>query len=149
MGKPFWIYKYRTMKALSADGSAETGGPQFASVNDNRVTAVGRFLRRTRIDEVPQFINIFKNEMSIAGPRPERPEFVKELTAVLPYYSLRHLVKPGLTGWAQLHKSYYGTIEENLEKLEYDIYYIKNRGPVMDASIILKTINTVMRLIGR
>ena len=148
-GQIFKVYKYRTMKSLSADGSAETGGPQFAADKDARITAIGKILRLPRLDEIPQFINILKGEMSVIGPRPERPEFVSQLTKKMPYYSLRHLIKPGLTGWAQIHNSYYGTIEENLRKLEYDLFYIKNRGLTLDLSIILRTINTVLRLAGR
>lgn len=148
-GVIFKVYKYRTMKSLAADGSAETGGPQFAADKDARITAVGKILRLTRLDEIPQFINILKGQMSVIGPRPERPEFVRELTEKMPYYSLRHLIKPGLTGWAQIHNSYYGTIAENLRKLEYDLFYIKNRGLTLDLSIILRTINTVLRLGGR
>ena len=145
----FKVFKFRTMKALTADGSAETQGPQFASDKDSRVTGVGHFLRRTRIDEIPQFINILKGQMSIIGPRPERPEFVEQLTEKMPYYALRHLIKPGLTGWAQIHNAYYGTIEENLRKLEYDLFYIKNRNFALDASIILRTIATVLKMMGR
>lgn len=148
-GVIFKVYKYRTMKALTKNGSAEIGGPQFASTNDSRITSVGKILRLTRVDEIPQFINILKGEMSVIGPRPERPEFVSQLTEKMPYYSLRHLIKPGLTGWAQIHNAYYGTIEENLKKLEYDLFYIKNRGPALDISIILRTINTILRLAGR
>lgn len=148
-GLIFKVYKYRTMKALAADGSAETGGPQFAADKDARITSVGKILRRTRLDEIPQFINILKGAMSIIGPRPERPEFVQQLTAKMPYYSLRHLIKPGLTGWAQVHNAYYGTIEENLQKLEYDLFYIKNRSFILDVSIILRTVNTILRLAGR
>lgn len=148
-GKPFTIYKYRTMLALAANGSAEVAGPQFASVKDARITPVGTFLRRTRLDELPQCINILRAEMSFIGPRPERPEFVAELTQKMPFYALRHLIKPGLTGWAQLQASYYGTIEENLLKLEYDLYYVKNRGPLLDLSILLKTITVVLRFMGR
>lgn len=148
-GLIFKVYKYRTMKALAQDGSAETDGPKFASDKDSRITSVGKILRLTRLDEVPQFINILKGEMSIIGPRPERPEFVTQLTEKMPYYSLRHLIKPGLTGWAQIHNAYYGTIEENLRKLEYDLFYIKNRGLTLDISIILRTINTILRLAGR
>ena len=148
-GLIFKVYKYRTMKALAADGSAEIGGPQFAADKDIRITTVGKFLRRTRLDEIPQFINILKGEMSVIGPRPERPEFVEQLTEKMPYYALRHLIKPGLTGWAQVHNAYYGTIEENLQKLEYDLFYIKNRNLTLDISIILRTINTVLRLAGR
>ncbi|HSR88875.1 MAG TPA: sugar transferase [Candidatus Udaeobacter sp.] len=148
-GQIFKVYKYRTMQSLAADGSAETSGPQFAATQDSRITSVGKILRLTRLDEVPQFINILKGEMSVIGPRPERPEFVQQLTEKMPYYSLRHLIKPGLTGWAQINKAYYGTIEENLQKLEYDLYYIKNRGLTLDISIILRTINTILRLAGR
>ncbi len=149
LDRPFRIYKYRTMRTLNADGSAETNGPQFAATKDARVTAVGRFLRRTRLDEIPQFINILRGEMSLVGPRPERPEFVKQLTVAMPFYALRHLIKPGLTGWAQIHKSYYGNIEENLFKLQYDLYYLKNRGPLLDLIILLKTINTLVKMAGR
>lgn len=149
LGLPFTIYKLRTMKALNDEGSAETDGPEFAKVNDSRVTSVGKFLRRTRLDELPQFINILRGEMAIIGPRPERPEFVEELTKNMPFYSLRHLVKPGISGWAQLQHSYYGTIEENLLKLQYDLYYIKNRGLVLDAVIMLRTINVLARFMGR
>lgn len=149
LGKIFTVYKYRTMKALSADGSAETSGPQFASDDDRRVTSMGKILRRTRLDEIPQFINILRREMSIIGPRPERPEFVAQITAQMPYYSLRHLIKPGLTGWAQIKHGYSSTIDENLRKLEYDLFYIKNRGPLLDLGIILRTINIVARLTGR
>lgn len=149
MGQTFKIYKYRSMKAIKDDGSAEADGPQFAALNDSRITVVGKFLRSTRLDEVPQFINILKNEMGLIGPRPERPEFVAQLTAAMPFYSLRHVIKPGLTGWAQIHKSYYGNLEENLKKLEYDLYYIKNRGPLSDLAIVLRTINILVRMIGR
>ena len=148
-GLIFKVYKYRTMMSLAADGSAETGGPQFAADKDVRITTVGKFLRLTRLDEIPQFINILKGEMSVIGPRPERPEFVIQLTEKMPYYALRHLIKPGLTGWAQIHNAYYGTIEENLQKLEYDLFYIKNRNFTLDVSIILRTVNTILRLAGR
>ncbi len=148
-GGIFKVYKFRTMQTLSDDGSAETNGPQFAVQNDQRITSVGKLLRLTRLDETPQFINILKGQMSIIGPRPERPEFVAQLTEKMPYYSLRHLIKPGLTGWAQVNNSYYGTIEENLQKLEYDLYYIKNRNLTLDISILLRTINTILRMAGR
>ncbi len=148
-GTIFKVYKYRTMKALSSDGSAETNGPQFASNKDPRITAVGKFLRLTRLDEIPQFFNILKGQMSFIGPRPERPEFVTQITKEMPFYTLRHLIKPGLTGWAQVNNSYYGTIEENLRKLEYDLYYIKNRDFTLDISILMRTINTILRLAGR
>jgi exopolysaccharide biosynthesis polyprenyl glycosylphosphotransferase len=148
-GAIFKVYKFRTMKSLSTDGSAETNGPQYAATADMRITSVGKFLRLTRLDETPQFINILKGEMSFIGPRPERPEFVAQLTEKMPFYSLRHLIKPGLTGWAQVQKSYYGTIEENLQKLEYDLFYIKNRNFTLDVSILLRTISTILRMAGR
>jgi len=148
-GKIFFIYKFRTMRALNTDGSAETNGPQYASAKDDRITSVGKFLRATRLDEIPQFINIFKNEMSFIGPRPERPEFVKQLTNLMPFYPLRHLVKPGATGWAQLQRGYYGTLDENLSKLEYDLYYVKNRGLLLDLIIVLKTVSVIIGMIGR
>lgn len=149
LGKPFKMYKYRTMKVLNSDGSAETNGPQFAQKKDYRITFLGKILRSTRLDETPQFINILKNEMSFIGPRPERPEFVAELISTMPYYRLRHLTKPGLTGWAQLQNSYYGNIEENLKKLEYDLYYIKHRSPMLDLMIMLKTVAVVLKMMGR
>ena len=149
MGKKFKIYKYRTMQALTADGGAEVAGPKFAATNDARITKIGKFLRKTRLDEIPQFVNILKNEMAIIGPRPERPEFVAQLSAQMPFYNLRHLIKPGLTGWAQIKESYYGTLEENLRKLEYDLYYVKNRGVSLDIAILLRTISTVLKMGGR
>jgi exopolysaccharide biosynthesis polyprenyl glycosylphosphotransferase len=148
-GKIFRICKYRSMRVLNADGSAETNGPQYAGQKDDRITTVGKFLRLTRLDELPQLINIFKGEMTLIGPRPERPEFVDKLTEAMPFYAIRHLVKPGLTGWAQLQHNYYGTVDENLRKLEYDLYYIKNRGPLLDIAIILRTINIILGLKGR
>jgi lipopolysaccharide/colanic/teichoic acid biosynthesis glycosyltransferase len=137
------------MKALTADGSAEVNGPQFTTLNDNRITRVGRILRKFRLDELPQVINVFKGEMALIGPRPERPEFTKQLTEKIPFYPLRHLVKPGFTGWAQVQQSYYGTIDENLLKLEYDLYYVKNRGPLLDLAIILRTVGIVVGMKGR
>ncbi len=148
-GKTFTIHKYRSMKALGQDGSAELEGPKYAQAGDPRVTIIGRALRRARLDELPQFWNILRGEMAFVGPRPERPEFVAKLAEVMPFYNLRHLVKPGITGWAQLHESYYGTIEENLRKLQYDLFYIKNRGLLLDFNILLKTIPIITRLMGR
>ena len=148
-GKNFKIYKYRTMKVLSPDGSAEISGPQFAKDKDERITLIGNILRKTRMDEIPQFINILKGEMSLIGPRPERPEIIKELTEDMPFYKLRHLVKPGLSGWAQIQQGYTDNKDENLRKLEYDLYYIKNRGPLLDLSIGLKTLHTIARFGGK
>lgn len=144
MGKPFLIYKFRTMVS-----NAETNGAVFAQKNDPRITKFGKFLRKTRIDELPQIWNVLRGEMSFIGPRPERPEFVAELEAAMPFYNLRHLIKPGLTGWAQINFPYAGTIEENLKKLQYDLYYIKNRSLLLDIAILLRTINIVLRWMGR
>ncbi len=149
LGRHFTMYKYRTMRALTADGSAEVNGPQFAGSDDNRITFIGRIMRRMRIDELPQCINILNGDMALIGPRPERPEFVEQLTEVMPFYSLRHLIKPGLMGWAQLHENYFGTIPENLRKLEYDLYYIKNRGALLDLVILLRTVAIVAGMKGR
>lgn len=138
-GKPFKIYKFRTMVA-----NAEAGQAQFATSNDSRVTAFGKFLRKTRLDEIPQFINILKGEMGFIGPRPERPEFVKELSEIMPFYETRHVIKPGLTGWAQVNYSYGQSFEDSLIKLQYDLYYIKHRSIFLDVNIIVKTFSTVL-----
>jgi exopolysaccharide biosynthesis polyprenyl glycosylphosphotransferase len=148
-GKVFTLIKYRSMKALNKDGSAEIAGAQFTEKNDPRITSIGKILRKIRLDEVPQCINIFKGQMGIIGPRPERPEFVEPLTKAIPFYTLRHLVKPGLTGWASISESYYGTIDENLRKLQYDLYYVKNRGPLLDMVILLKTLSIMIGMRGR
>lgn len=148
-GKRFVMYKYRTMQALNKEGGAELAGPQWAQHNDARITSFGKFLRRTRLDEWPQFVNILRGHMSLIGPRPERPEFVQQLANEMPFYTLRHLLKPGLTGWAQLQHSYYGDVSENLKKLEYDLYYVKNRGAWLDLAIVLRTLNVLVTLNGR
>lgn len=142
--REFLVYKFRTMRE-----GAETGTPQFASQNDSRITRVGRFLRKTRLDELPQILNILLGEMSFVGPRPERPEFVRELEARFPFYAVRHLVTPGLTGWAQIYFNYAASLEENLRKLQYDFFYVKNRSLLLDIMIMLKTLNIVMRFRGR
>lgn len=139
-GKVFLAIKFRSMKI-----DAEKSGPQWATENDSRTTRVGKFLRKTRLDEIPQFINILKGEMSLIGPRPERPEFIQMLEKEIPFYNQRLLVKPGLTGWAQINYPYGNSIEDTLEKLEYDLYYIKNRSFALDISIVLKTINTILK----
>ncbi len=144
-GKNFLAIKFRTMI-----NNAEVNGPQWAAKNDSRITKVGKFFRKTRIDEIPQLINILKNEMSLIGPRPERPEFVQELEKEIPFYKERLLVKPGLTGWAQVAgPAYGGSKEETLEKLQYDLYYIKNRSLALDLSIMLKTIKTILTRKGQ
>ncbi|MEK7478318.1 MAG: sugar transferase [Patescibacteria group bacterium] len=135
-GSEFTIYKFRTMKI-----DAEKNGPQWANYfNDNRATKIGKFLRTTHLDELPQLFNILKGELSFIGPRPERPEFVENLKKEIPYYELRHLTKPGITGWAQINFRYGATVQEAYEKTQFDIYYIKNNSPFLDLSILLKTI---------
>ncbi|MBZ9569449.1 sugar transferase, partial [Patescibacteria group bacterium] len=139
-GKIFTIYKFRTMKA-----GAEKEGPRWASSDDPRITRVGKVLRAIYIDEFPQFYNILKGDISFVGPRPERPEFVKQLKKKIPYYGVRHLVKPGFTGWAQINYHYGASVEEAREKLQYDLYYIKNRSFFLDLGIILKTIKIIFK----
>ena len=137
--KCFDILKFRTMSK-----DAEINGPQWAIKNDNRITSFGKFLRRTRLDEIPQFLNVLKGDMSIIGPRPERPVFVKELSKTLPFYKTRHIIKPGLTGWAQVKANYGSSYTDSLEKLQYDLYYIKHRGLFLDLNILLKTFSTIL-----
>lgn len=138
-GKKFRIIKFRTMVA-----NAEENGAEWAQKNDSRVTTFGRILRKARIDEFPQFINVLKGEMSLIGPRPERPEFVRVLEKDLPFYAIRHVVKPGLTGWAQVMYPYAHSVDDQHKKLMYDLYYIKERNLVMDLKIVVKTISTVL-----
>ncbi len=138
-GTIFLIYKFRTMVQ-----NAENGKPVFSSPNDFRVTRFGKCMRKTRIDEIPQFINILKGDMGIIGPRPERPFFVKEIAKIMPFYETRHVIKPGLSGWAQVNYSYGDSIEDSLIKLQYDLYYIKHRSIFLDINIAIKTISTVL-----
>ena len=135
----FTIYKFRSMH-----NNAESGSAQWAIEKDPRVTKVGRFLRLTHIDEIPQIWNIFKGDMSLVGPRPERPEFVVMLEQEVPYYSVRHTVKPGMTGWAQINYQYGASTEDAINKLEYDLYYIKNMSLFLDLKILLRTIGVVL-----
>ncbi len=139
-GKTFWIYKLRSMKV---DAEKYTG-PVWAKKSDDRITRVGRFLRATRIDEIPQMWNVLKGDMSFVGPRPERPFFVQELNKVIPYYTQRLTVKPGITGWAQINYPYGSSVKDAMEKLQYDLYYIKNISILFDLVIILKTIRVVL-----
>jgi sugar transferase (PEP-CTERM system associated) len=139
----FRCYKFRTMRS---DAEADTG-PTWAEDGDPRVTPVGRLLRKTRIDEIPQLLNVLKGDMSLVGPRPERPEFVAALDEKIPYYHLRHSVRPGITGWAQILYKYGSSIEDAKEKLRYDLYYIKNSSVGLDLLIIINTIKIV--LLGR
>ncbi len=139
-GSPFTLIKFRSMRA----DAEKTTGPVWARQDDPRVTRVGRFLRRTRIDELPQLLNVLGGSMSMVGPRPERPTFVEELAAQVPYYHQRHIVKPGLTGWAQINYAYGNTIEDALQKLQYDLFYIKYQSFVFDLSILLNTVKIVV-----
>ncbi|MFZ5766006.1 MAG: TIGR03013 family XrtA/PEP-CTERM system glycosyltransferase [Thermodesulfobacteriota bacterium] len=138
-GRVFRVIKFRSMRS-----DAEKNGPVWAMKNDSRVTRFGGFIRKVRIDEIPQMWNVLKGEMSFVGPRPERPVFVEQLTASIPYYSLRHSVKPGITGWAQICYPYGASEKDALRKLEYDLYYIKNLTITMDFWIIFQTIKTVL-----
>jgi len=138
-GKDFVIVKFRTMVSDS-----EKNGAVWAEKNDERITPFGKILRKSRIDEVPQFINVLKNDMSLIGPRPERREFAEKLGKELPFYALRHVIKPGLTGWAQVMHPYANTVEDQHKKLLYDLYYIRERNLTMDFKIIMKTISTIL-----
>ena len=142
--KTFRIIKLRTMVV-----NAEKDGVKWAQKDDKRVTAFGRFLRRSRLDEIPQFYNVLKGEMSIIGPRPERPFFVNELSRIIPFYETRHIIKPGLTGWAQVKTRYGSTIEDSLTKLQYDLYYIKHRSVFLDFNIAIKTLSTILYYRGQ
>lgn len=139
-GKLFTIYKFRSMKVNAEQGT----GPRWAAVNDKRVTRLGSFLRKTRLDELPQLFNVLKGDMSLVGPRPERPEFVRALSQQLPYYNERHRMKPGITGWAQLMHHYASDETDNRKKLEYDLYYVKNSGPFLDLIILIETVEVVL-----
>ncbi|MGL2964062.1 exopolysaccharide biosynthesis polyprenyl glycosylphosphotransferase [Flavobacterium sp. RSB2_4_14] len=138
-GEVFTIVKFRTMIK-----NAENEGAVFATLNDSRVTPFGKILRKSRIDEFPQFYNILKGDMAVIGPRPERPVFVNEIAAVMPFYETRHVIKPGLTGWAQVNYSYGETIDDSLIKLQYDLYYIKHRSLFLDFNIMFKTLSTIL-----
>lgn len=144
-GETFQIIKFRSM-IMDAE---KLTGAVWASETDPRITPVGRFLRKTRIDELPQFWNVFRGEMSLIGPRPERPEFVDELSHTIPYYGVRHAVRPGISGWAQVKYRYGASAEDSLRKLEYDLYYIKHEGFFLDFVIALKTVQTMLGFKGR
>ena len=144
-GRPFRLHKFRSMRP-----DAEPHGlPVWATAGDPRITRVGRLIRRMRLDELPQLWDVFRGRMSLIGPRPERPEFVAKLASELPLYHARALVRPGLTGWAQVRYSYAGSIEANLAKLEYDLYYVRHVGALLDLGIALRTIAVVLGLKGR
>jgi exopolysaccharide biosynthesis polyprenyl glycosylphosphotransferase len=138
-GRPFLIWKFRSMRQ-----DAEKSGPQWAQADDPRISRVGRWLRKTRIDEFPQLINVLKGEMSLVGPRPERPVFVQDLRKIIPYYDLRHTVRPGITGWAQV-KFRYGASEEDAHmKLQYDLYYVKRLSFALDMRILVQTTQVML-----
>ncbi len=139
-GETFMVYKFRSMRV---DAEAHTGAV-WATKDDPRITGLGKWLRRLRLDELPQFFNVLRGEMSLVGPRPERPEFVKTLSEQIPYYRQRHCVKPGITGWAQINYKYGETLEDTVTKLEFDLYYIKNISPSLDAYIIFHTLKTML-----
>jgi lipopolysaccharide/colanic/teichoic acid biosynthesis glycosyltransferase len=137
------IYKFRSMR----NDAESNGGAIWAAKDDPRVTRVGRFIRKSRIDELPQLFNVLIGELDFVGPRPERPEFVEKLQNLIPYYSLRQTVKPGITGWAQVMFEYSGTFEESKEKLQYDLFYIKNMSLKLDLLILFHTMKIV--ILGR
>lgn len=143
-GKPFRIYKLRSMRE-----DAEANGPQWAGKKDDRVTRVGAFLRRHHIDELPQLVNVLRGDMSLIGPRPERPCFVEMLSERIPYYGLRHHAKPGVSGWAQVEYEYGDSVEDAWEKLQYDLYYTRNASLRLDFVILLKTVKAVLGAKGR
>lgn len=138
-GRVFTVWKLRSMRS-----DAESAGPQWAARNDSRVTRIGRIIRMTRIDEIPQLWNVLRNEMSLVGPRPERPFFVEELRKQIPYYMERLIVKPGLTGWAQINYQYGSSVEDAVTKLQYDLYYIKNLSIWLDLLILLRTVKVIV-----
>ncbi|HUQ31598.1 MAG TPA: TIGR03013 family XrtA/PEP-CTERM system glycosyltransferase [Pyrinomonadaceae bacterium] len=138
-GRPFMVMKFRSMRT-----DAEKDGPVWARSSDDRVTRVGRIIRKIRVDEIPQFWNILKGEMNFVGPRPERPHFVSQLAEEIPYYEQRHLIEPGLTGWAQIKYPYGSSIEDARQKLQYDLYYIKNQSLSLDAAIMFETVKTIL-----
>src|SRR5207249_7684993 len=134
-GRTFTLMKFRSMRV-----NAEKDGPVWAKTDDQRMTCVGRIIRKIRVDEIPQFWNILRGDMNFVGPRPERPHFVEQLAQEIPYYEQRHLIAPGLTGWAQIKYPYGASVEDARQKLQYDLYYIKNQSLVLDAIIMFETI---------
>jgi sugar transferase (PEP-CTERM system associated) len=138
-GRTFVLAKFRSMGV-----DAEKSGPVWASKSDDRTTRVGRIMRKIRVDEIPQFWNILKGEMNFVGPRPERPHFVAQLAQEIPYYEQRHLIEPGLTGWAQIKYPYGASIEDARQKLQYDLFYIKNQSLILDAIIMFETIKIIL-----
>jgi sugar transferase (PEP-CTERM system associated) len=142
-GRNFNVYKFRTMRT-----DAEDGGAKWATKDDPRVTGIGKFMRKTRLDEVPQLWNVLRGDMGFVGPRPERPEFVPWLAEQIPYFNMRHMIRPGLTGWAQVRYGYGATLAETREKLEFDLYYIKHMTLGLDLLIMFETVKTILRRQG-
>jgi lipopolysaccharide/colanic/teichoic acid biosynthesis glycosyltransferase len=143
-GRPFWMWKFRTMQV-----DAETTGPVWASVNDERVTRLGRLLRSTHLDELPQFFNVLRREMSLIGPRPERPAFVRLLGRAIPYFDRRHLMRPGVTGWAVVRFGYSDSVPDKWIIHEYDLYYLKHRSVLLDAEIVARTVFVMLTRKGQ
>ncbi len=139
-GHVYTMWKFRSMSQ-----DAEKDGPRWATTNDPRISRVGRWLRKLRIDELPQLINVLKGEMSLVGPRPERPIFVQELRSIIPYYDLRHTVRPGITGWAQTRFRYGASVEDAHTKLQYDLYYVKNLSLWLDFLVLVQTLRVMLR----
>jgi sugar transferase (PEP-CTERM system associated) len=139
-GKTFKVTKFRSMRT----DAEKDGKPVWAAAQDSRVTRIGAIIRRTRIDELPQLFNVLKGEMSLVGPRPERPYFVEQLKQEIPYYSVRHSIKPGVTGWAQVKYQYGSTVEDSAEKLQYDLYYVKNHSLFLDFVVLFETVGVVL-----
>jgi exopolysaccharide biosynthesis polyprenyl glycosylphosphotransferase len=144
-GRVFRVLKFRSMRV----DAEKDGRARWATTNDDRVTRVGRFIRKVRIDELPQLFNVLGGRMSFVGPRPERPEFVQQLSETIPYYDVRHSVKPGITGWAQLCYPYGASEQDAVEKLQYDLYYVKNHGLIFDLLILLQTVEVILFGKGR
>jgi sugar transferase (PEP-CTERM system associated) len=138
-GRPFSVIKFRTMRQ-----DAEANGAAWATKDDPRVTSLGRFMRKTRLDEIPQLWNVLRGEMGFVGPRPERPEFVQWLNTEIPFYDLRHIIRPGITGWAQVRYRYGASLKETRRKLEYDLYYVKHMSIGLDLLIMFETIKTII-----
>ena len=140
-GRTFTVHKFRSMRP---DAEAVTGAVWASKAGDGRVTPIGGFLRRARLDELPQLWNVLKGDMSMVGPRPERPEFIQRLSSVIPFYGQRHVVRPGITGWAQVQYTYGASVEDAFEKLQYDLYYVKNMSIALDLFILFSTVKTVL-----
>lgn len=138
-GRPYLIWKFRSMRQ-----DAEKQGPRWAQANDPRISRVGWWLRKMRLDELPQLMNVLKGEMSLVGPRPERPVFVQDLRVIIPYYDIRHTVRPGITGWAQVNFRYGASTEDSHTKLQYDLYYVKNLSLVLDLKVLIRTLKVIM-----